>query len=648
MPEIDHNFIALQNALLGRYSIERELGRGGMGVVYLARDVQLERPVAIKMLHERLARDTAARARFVEEARTAARLAHPHIVPIYAVEAREDLVYFVMALIDGETLGQRIRRRGALAADDAERMMREVAWALGYAHAHGVVHRDLTLENILLERSTGRALLADFGIATMRDNAEQTPTLGTPGYLAPEVIRGEPASTASDLYALGVVGYTALAGSGPFQGDTTAQLLARHLMQPVPPMPQPVRAASRRLSDAVMTCLAKDPEDRPASTALFHAMLDRVPEPVAIAPPLRHWFTRWTRIRAVYALAAPILATQTWLMIQGYFDSGLRVLLTAALVTTILTLTALPVAGQLVFEAAELRRLRQSGYGVDDIRAAFGHWQAEQVQERRAEGLAALPGRVIFDLTAVGVFAIVATFLIWPHVRAAATELPYIRDALIDLLSPVYMATLTGVGIGFLVPGHRARPDGWLAQAKRRFWESRLAGVIVALSSVGQRHRLTATATLHRNTEMVLGLAVDDLWKAIPADTRAGLGDVPTLAHTLQAGATELRALIERLGESEQALTEDTTELAGLASARATLEQQHRTTVTALEQVRLQLLRLLASQHQTVDLVEQLRVAREVEADLARHAAAHGAIRRLLQHTRTQVPITPRPTPTPA
>lgn len=207
-----------------------------MGTVYLARDVRLDRPVAIKSLHAELAARPDARRRFIAEARTAARLSHPHIVPIIAVEERDDLVFFVMALVDGETLGERIRRRGAMAPEDAERMLRETAWALGYAHAHGVIHRDLTLENILLERGSGRALLADFGLAGERDVVESGPVLGTPGYLAPELIRGEPADPRSDLYALGVVGFTALTGHAPFEAATASQLLAKHLVQPAPPL----------------------------------------------------------------------------------------------------------------------------------------------------------------------------------------------------------------------------------------------------------------------------------------------------------------------------------------------------------------------------------------------------------------------------
>ncbi len=200
--------LRFQESLVGRYSLERELGRGGMATVYLARDVKLDRPVAIKLLNHRLAADHAARDRFVREAKIAARLAHPHIVPIYSVESTPDHVFIVMAVVDGETLGARIRRRGAMATDEAERVLREMAWALGYAHAHGVVHRDLTLENILLERGTGRALLADFGIAEERDVLESGPVFGTPGFLAPEVIRGDPSDHRADLYALGVIAWT--------------------------------------------------------------------------------------------------------------------------------------------------------------------------------------------------------------------------------------------------------------------------------------------------------------------------------------------------------------------------------------------------------------------------------------------------------
>lgn len=643
-------FVALQELLLGRYSLERALGRGGMGTVYLARDLALDRPVAIKALHPHLADDPLARERFVREARTAAKLAHPHIVPIYAIETPGDTALLVMAYIEGESLAARLARRGALPADDADRLLREIAWALGYAHATGIVHRDVTPANILIERATGRALLADFGLATAHDAIEATPSFGTPGYLAPEVIRGEPATSRSDLYALGAVGYVALAGARPFEADTPAQLLAKHLVQPAAPLGPLARGASRRLVDAVEQCLAKDPDARPADATAFLAQLERAPEPITIAPALRGWFTRWERIRAIYALAVPLLAMQTWLLIQGYFNSGQEVLLTAALVTTALSLTAVPLVSHLLFEGAELRRLRRVGFGVDDIRAAFPHWRAEQVRERKREGLPPLAGRVVWDLTMIGAVTVfVGAAIVWPNITSwvVAADAIYVRGALTWMLSFAYFGTLTGVGIGFLLPGHRPKPDGWINRLKERFWRSRFAGALARASAAGQREELIASSTLHRNTELVLGLAVDDLWRAIPADTRADLGDVPALAHALQGSAAELRDLIDRLRESERDLLADDPLRAELATALPPLEARHRESVAALERIRLQLLKLLATRTPTQELTQQLEQARTLEAALVRDVAAQLEVRRLLGASRRRDPLL-TPTPSPA
>jgi serine/threonine-protein kinase len=144
-------FLALQEACAGRYSLIRELGRGGMGIVFLARDLALERLVAIKLLPPNLAESPGSREEFLREARTAAGLAHPHIVPIHSVESVGQLVFFVMGFVDGETLGERVRRNGPLPVGEAMRVVQEVAWALNHAHARGVVHRDVKPDNVLLE-----------------------------------------------------------------------------------------------------------------------------------------------------------------------------------------------------------------------------------------------------------------------------------------------------------------------------------------------------------------------------------------------------------------------------------------------------------------------------------------------------------------
>src|SRR5712692_766067 len=156
---LDAVFLSFQTALAGRYSLERELGRGGMGIVYLAREVRLDRLVAIKLLPPELAALGALRDRFLREARMAARLSQPNIIPIFAVDEVGGFVFYVMAYVNGETLAHRLATRGALPPPEAARILREVAWALAYAHAQGVIHRDVKPENILLEQGTGRVLV---------------------------------------------------------------------------------------------------------------------------------------------------------------------------------------------------------------------------------------------------------------------------------------------------------------------------------------------------------------------------------------------------------------------------------------------------------------------------------------------------------
>ena len=645
------DFIALQEALVGRYSLERDLGRGGRGIVYLARDLRLERPVAIKAMHPDLAADPDARARFLREARTAAGLAHPHIIPIYAVEESSTAPLLVMAMIDGETLGARLRSRGPLPGDDAARVLREIAWALDHAHANGVVHRDLTLDNILLERHTGRALLGDFGLAHRTEDADAGPVFGTPGYLAPEVIRGERATHASDLYALGVVGWAALAGKLPFSGETSA-VLAKHLMQAAPALAPLAHGASPRLIAAIMQCLAKDPDARPASATAFLGALERAPEPIAIAPPLRGWFTRWERIAPIYSIATPLLALQTSLLTYAYFRTVDQRILVAMMVSTALSLSLIPIGAHLAFELAQLRRLRSEGFSLADVQAALPHWRAAEQRQQQREGLRPLASRVILDLTVIFAITILIDIaLIEPNIVLLELASQAVRTWVLGLtgfMPALYLFTMMGVGIGFVSPGFRLPATGRARRLLDRFWHTRAAKWLATLATSGQRSIAATVSTLHRPTEMVLGLAVDDLWRAIPEALRADLGDVPSLAHTLERGATELRGLITSLQESEASEDISTLDRVGLVEARHGLEARHRETIATLERVRLQLLRLLADRQQTGALTQQLEAARTIEASLHRDVAGHAEVRRLLQRPRRPTGgSTPTPTPPP-
>src|SRR5437763_83579 len=213
----------LAQALGSAYTLEGEIGRGGMGVVFNARDERLKRRVAVKVLPPELAFREEIRLRFVREAETAARLSHPHIVPIHSVgEGPDGLVYFVMAYVDGESLGAKLKRRGRLPPDEARRIMLETADALGAAHALGIIHRDVKPDNILLEGSRGRVVVTDFGIAKALSASTGSATLtatgvaiGTPHYMSPEQAAGDrEIDGRSDIYSLGVVGGGGAAGVG--------------------------------------------------------------------------------------------------------------------------------------------------------------------------------------------------------------------------------------------------------------------------------------------------------------------------------------------------------------------------------------------------------------------------------------------------
>jgi eukaryotic-like serine/threonine-protein kinase len=267
----------LTTALSNRYRIERELGAGGMATVYLAHDLKHERLVALKVLHPRLAA-TLGPQRFLREIRIAARLRHPHIVPLYDSGEADGLLYYVMPYIEGESLRDRLRRERQLPLEEALTIAREVADALAYAHEHELIHRDIKPENILLE---GRhALVADFGIARAVGSAATTQltetglAIGTPAYMPPEQALGDAVDARSDVYALGCVLYEMLAGEAPFAAATAQASIGRRLSE-APPQIRHVRdEVPPRLEQTIMTALSRAPGDRfPSATAFGEALV---------------------------------------------------------------------------------------------------------------------------------------------------------------------------------------------------------------------------------------------------------------------------------------------------------------------------------------------------------------------------------------
>jgi serine/threonine protein kinase len=275
-----------------QYDLECEIGRGGMSVVYRAKDRRLNRTVAIKVLPPELAFDPAIRARFTREAQTSAHLSHAHIVPIYDVGESDGIAYFVMALVSGGSLATLIEREPKQPVGEVRRLLCEVADALAYAHLRGVIHRDVKPDNILLDGDNGRVLVTDFGIArAVESGTRLTVTgmaIGTPTYMSPEQAMGErEVDGRSDIYSLGVVGYQLLTGRVPFVAGNSMALLLKHVSerpQPIAELRSDVPAGVR---EAIERALSKSPEDRWSTAAAFREALlsDKPASPTWRAEP---------------------------------------------------------------------------------------------------------------------------------------------------------------------------------------------------------------------------------------------------------------------------------------------------------------------------------------------------------------------------
>jgi serine/threonine protein kinase len=297
-----------------QYLVDGEIGRGGSAVVYRGTDLKLGRHVAIKVLPPELAFNESVKTRFIREAQTAAGLSHPNIVPIYSVDEKNGIVYFVMGLVIGQSVASHLGVEGRWPSDKTERVLREVADALAYAHSRGVVHRDIKPDNILIERDTGRALVSDFGIARASEGESRLTltgvAVGTPAYMSPEQALGErELDGRSDLYSLGVVGYHMLVGEQPFKASSAAAMLVKHVSEIPPRVRQKRPDVPAYLAVAIDRALSKRPEDRWANASEFR---DALAGAVALPPQGFYAVGQSRGITAAPAPSAPPVQVERW------------------------------------------------------------------------------------------------------------------------------------------------------------------------------------------------------------------------------------------------------------------------------------------------------------------------------------------------
>jgi len=615
---MDRLFLDFQSAIAGRYSLERELGRGGMGVVYLAREVRLDRPVAIKLLPPSKASDPKLRERFLREARTAAKLSHPNVIPIHAVEEIAEFVFFAMAYIEGETLTERVRNRGPLAPSEASRVLRDVAWALAYAHGQGVIHRDVKPDNILLENG-GRVLVADFGIASAVAGAGALTTgevVGTPEFMSPEQALGEPVDARSDLYSLGVVGYFACSGALPFEAEKATDVLAKQVTEPAPPLTAVAPLVPRRLAQAIDRCLAKDPTDRPEGPAalaeqLSHALEQRRELPVALRAFVKHE----ARLDGSGVLLWPFVMLVVT-PIAGMLTHSVAV----GFVTLISGYTLVPVC-VLINRA---RKLLNAGFGHSDIGVAFKA-EIDRTREERAYGLGHGGGpsvleRILRWIGGIGVTTAMVTLTVMNTLE------PYGFT-----LMTTFAWSLTigvGSGMGALIMLQRRRDVD--AEFWGRFWTGRFGRWLFGFARMFTSAKALPASLTHRPTELALSMAAEQLYETLPKETRAQLRDLPDVVHRLEQDAQRMRA---RLNELQEALADvgqhGTSDpsiaprhdriIADLNAERDLVQQRLKDAVAALETIRLNLLRLHAGTGTVTSLTTDLGLAREIARDIGAH-----------------------------
>ncbi|HEY9225543.1 MAG TPA: protein kinase, partial [Gemmatimonadaceae bacterium] len=568
--------------------------------------------------------------RFLREARLAAKLSHPNIIPIHAVDETDGFVYFVMAFVDGETLAHRVRTRGPLSGSEGSRVLREVAWALAYAHEQGVVHRDVKPDNILIETTTGRVLVADFGIAAATGDVADAVS-GTPEFMSPEQALGREIGARSDLYALGATAFFAFSGRLPFEGRSATEILAKQVTEPAPPLGSLGLPVPRKLAAIVDRCLAKDADHRPASALALAEQLGVALEQRREVPVvLRAWVKRTARLDGTATLATGLAVPFVSMYLSTRFG-------------TVAGLSSLFLGGVVApfgYMVAAARRLRLSGFSHNDTEAAF----AAEIQRTREElavnhrgGPAkieramSLAGAITAASTATGIsVAIVALGL--------GTTSPLFLYAMVSLGATGLVGLSLSLGLVQLARRHRDVDTEFWANV----WKGRIGTAAFAVAKRLLGKGSVNTAMTHRATELSLGMAAEQLYESLPKEARRELAALPSLLQRLQRDAQILRRrhddLQDALNDAGDAAS--SLEYAPVRDARDTLRDKLAETVSALETIRLNLLRLHAGSATVEGLTTRLGAAAEVAEDVARLIASKLEVDALLEYPR-EIATTP-------
>ena len=626
---MDAEFLAVQQALAGEYSLERELGRGGMGIVYLAREVQLERFVAIKVLPAALSDRPGFRERFLREARTAAQLSHPNIVPIHRVGEAGGFVFFVMAYVDGETLGHRVRSQGQLDAAAAARLLREVAWALAYAHGRGVIHRDVKPDNILIEKDSGRALVTDFGIARVRQaepEDDEARAMGTAAFASPEQLAGGDVDGRSDVYALGVVGYYIVSGRLPYEVTSVAALAGKQLGEAAPPVERAAPGVPPALARAIDRCLHRDPDGRfPGGEALADALEPASIERSELPIPLRAWLTTQNPARALLVPWAGIAGITTlsdaYILLRvhvpsAYVGSRLHELIIGAV------LTVVPLLTLAAFHLRQTWRALHAGYSVADLRTALARWRDIRREEMAFESTETATGPRLLRWLTWGSVAALGGVIVLAFDLAGRPEGQSTLDVLFKLTAwPAGGSLLLSNALGVRLLPRKLR-SSLIGFGRTTFWNSRLGGWIGAMLGRG---RSAAPQLLNRPTEAALGLVASELFAALPTAYRRDLKALPDLVGRLEARAAGIRRHVDDLtrltADAERDVMPAGDErsrdaLARLIAQRDAARQDLARAIAALEAIRLDLLRLHGGVDRADTVTSLLEQARQAERDL--------------------------------